>query len=48
MSKGVGSVRKRSSYCQYNVNSFHDIDVTWQPRRMDWNAHAYALMTSLY
>ena len=23
-----------------NKNSLSDIDVTWQPRRVDWNAHA--------
>ena len=22
-----------------NENDLHDIDVTWQPRRVDWNAH---------
>ena len=25
----------------------HDIDVTWQPKRVDWNAHVWT-MTSLY
>ena len=24
----------------YSKNSLHDIDVTWQPRRVDWNVHA--------
>ena len=22
-----------------NKNDLHDINVTWQPRRVDWNAH---------
>ena len=25
-----------------------DINVTWQPRRVDWNAHAWTMTTSLY
>ena len=28
--------------------SLHNIDVSWQPRRLDWNAHAWMMMTSLY
>ena len=34
------SVQKKPSHCYFNENSLHDIDVTWQPRRVDWNAHA--------
>ena len=30
---------EKSSHCQYNENVLCDIDVTWQPRRVDWNAH---------
>ena len=41
------SVRKKSSCCQYNENGLCDINVTWQPRIVDWNAHAWT-MTSLY
>ena len=33
------SVQKKSSHCQYNENGSHDIDVTWQPRSVDWNVH---------
>ena len=31
-------VQKKSSH-QYNENGLHDINVTWQPRGVDWNAH---------
>ena len=24
---------------QYNKNGLHDINITWQPRRVDWNVH---------
>ena len=33
-----GSVWKTSSHCRHKENDLHDIDVTWQPRRVDWNA----------
>ena len=33
------SVQKKSSHCLYNKFSLPDIDGTWQPRRVDWNAH---------
>ena len=32
------SVWKKSSHCYYNENGLHNIDVTWQPKRVDWNA----------
>ena len=33
------SVQKKSSHCYCNKNDLHNIHVTWQPRRVDWNAH---------
>ena len=42
------SVQKKSSHCQHNKNGLGDIDVTWQPRRVDWNVHVWTMMTSLY
>ena len=33
------SVRKKSSHCYYNENGLHDINVTWQSRRVDWDEH---------
>ena len=41
-------VRKKFSHCLYNENDLCDIDVTWQPWRVDWDAHAWTMMTSLY
>ena len=32
------SFQKKSS--QHTENSLCDINVTWEPRRVDWNAHA--------
>ena len=29
-------------------NGLHDMDVTWQPRRVDWNVRVWTKMTSLY
>ena len=40
-------VWKKSRRCQYSENGLHDIDATWQPRRVDWNAHACTMMTLL-
>ena len=33
------SVQEKSSHCQYNENGLWDIDVTWQPRGVDWNVN---------
>ena len=33
------SVWKKSSHCEYE-NGLNDIDVIWEPRRVDWTAHA--------
>ena len=32
---------KNTAIVNNNGNGWHDIDVTWQPRRVDWNVHAY-------
>ena len=32
------SVPLKSSHCYHNKNSLCNTDVTWQPRRVDWNA----------
>ena len=32
-------VWEKSNYCWYNENSLLDIDVTWQPRQVDWDMH---------
>ena len=42
------SAQKKSSHCYYNENSLGDIHVTWQPKRVDWNAHVWTMMTLLY
>ena len=42
------SVQKKSSYCPYNENGLHNIDVIWQPRTVDWNVHAWTMTTSLH
>ena len=34
------SLWKKSSHCYYTRNGLHHIDVSWQPRRVDWSAHA--------
>ena len=31
---------KKSSHCQYNEDGLRNMDVTWQPRRVDCNAQA--------
>ena len=33
-------VWKKSSHCKYNENSLHNINVTWQPWRVDFNEYA--------
>ena len=42
------SFQKKSSHCYYNENCLHDVDIAWQPRGVDWEAHAWTMMTSLY
>ena len=42
------SVWKKSNHCYYNGNGLRDFNTTWQPGRVDWCAHAWTMMTSLY
>ena len=39
---------KKSSHCCYNKSSLCDIDVTWQPRTVDWKVHVWTMTASLY
>ena len=39
---------KKSNHCKCSENGFRDINVTWQPRRVDWNAHVWTITRSLY
>ena len=32
-------IQKNWNHCYCNENGFCDIDVTWQPRKVHWNAH---------
>ena len=41
-------VQKKPSHCSYNKNGSCDISVTWQPGRLDWNAHVWTITRSLY
>ena len=31
------SIQQKSNHCEYNEDSLCYINVTWQPRRLDWN-----------
>ena len=42
------SVWNKPSHRWYNQNGLHSIDVTWRPRRVDWNARAWTMATSQY
>ena len=42
------SVQKKPTHCWYSENGLCNIDVTWQPRREEWNARVWSMMTSLY
>ena len=39
---------ERPSHCWYNENSLHNINVSWQARGVDWNAHVWTMTTLLY
>ena len=39
---------KKSNHCYYDENSLCNINAIWQPRRVDWNAHASTMTASLY
>ena len=48
MKYSTRSIRRKCSHCEYNENGLHNSDVTWQPRRVDCNAHVWTMTTSLY
>ena len=39
---------EKSSHCYYKKDGLHNIDITRQPKRVDWNVYVSAMTTSLY
>ena len=44
----IGGLSRKSPAIVNIMRSLRDIDVTWQPRRVDWNVHGWTMMASLY